>query len=302
MQTIAFHILCGVIVLFTLFLLFIYIKSDSFKSIPFYFNILFGFIITFDNVLRIIPVKDTEDTIENPTIWCKIQGFLLDFFDKLFIASITMYSLINYLIMVHPKLYEKRIKLFFVLISMIFIIISVVLTYLNYMEGMSQSSLAHHICYPKTSTKLKMSSDSVYIGILFIANLYFIIHTLKKLFSLIRKKKKQNQKIRRKNLKCHFKRFIFHLLFSTITLVYLLLIVNKILTILLPEIRDYIYIILCLITELFFTINQEFCRESMRILTCNKVDRFKKKDSEKELLDSKEFEDTEENDEGNVED
>ena len=300
---IAFHILSGVIVLFTLFLLFIYIKSDSFKSIPFYFNILFSFIITFDNVLRIFPVTDKEDSIEkDPTIWCKIQGFLLDFFDKLFIASITMYSFINYLIMVHPKLYEKRIKLFFVLISMIFIIVSVVLTYLNYMEGMSKTSLAHHICYPKTSSSQKMSSDSIYIFTLFIINQYCVIHTLYKLFSLIRRRKKQNQKIRRKNLKCHFKRFIFHLLFSTITLVYLLLIVNKILTILLPEIRDYIYIILCLITELFFTINQEFCRESMRILTCNKVDRFKKKDSEKDLLDSKEFEDTEENDEGNVED
>ena len=70
-----------------------------------------------------------------------------------------------------------------------------------------------------------------------------------------------------------------------------------------PEIRDYIYIILCLITELFFTINQVCYRESMRTLTCNKLDRFKKKDSEMEFLDSKQFEDTEEEvDEENIED
>ena len=46
------------------------------------------------------------------------------------------------------------------------------------------------------------------------------------------------------------------------------------------SIRDYVYVILCLIAELFFTINTEFLRESMRILTCNKVDKFVKKDDD----------------------
>ena len=65
MQTIPFQILCGIIVLFTLFLLIIYIKNGSIKSIPFYFNILFGFIIASLNVLTIFPVKDKKDSFIN---------------------------------------------------------------------------------------------------------------------------------------------------------------------------------------------------------------------------------------------
>ena len=66
----------------------------------------------------------------------------------------------------------------------------------------------------------------------------------------------------------------------------MLLSVNKIIGNLSAELRDYIYIIICLIAELFFTINYEFLRESLRILTCSKVDKFKKKDSETELVKS----------------
>ena len=286
MQNLSFYILNIVIASFTLFLLFIYIKSSSFKSIPFYFNILFCFIITADNALRLIPVEDTKDTINNPTLWCKIQGFSIAFFDKLFISSITIYSFMNYLIMIHIEFYEKRSTIFYYLLTLIYILSSLVLTYLDYLEGMSSSSLKHNFCYIKTESFIKEITDNIYMGILFIIDLFCVIRTIFRIRWLIKKREKENQNNRIKNLKRHFWRFIFHLFLNIVIFTFLFLLVNKKLPKLSVSIRDYVYVLLCLIAELFFTINIEFLRESMRILTCNKRDRFTNKNDEMELLSS----------------
>lgn len=288
MQTIPFYILNAIITLFTLFLIFICLKSDSFKSIPCYFNIFFCFVIALDNGLRQIPIKDTKETIATPTPLCKYQGFFLAFFDKLFIATITIYSSINYIIMNHPKIYEKKMKLIYALLLVIYIIISLVLTLLDSGEGMSKSSLDHQFCYIKTSSVMKMSTDTIYLFVLFVIDIFCIIAALIRLKWLIKEREKQSHNIRKKNLNLHFWRFISHLFISILTFGFMFLSVSKLIGSLSAEIRDYIYIIICLIAEFFFSINYEFLRESLRILTCNKVDKFKKKDSEMELVKSEE--------------
>ena len=84
---------------------------------------------------------------------------------------------------------------------------------------------------------------------------------------------------RKQNLKYHLYRFIFDLFLNVITFGYVLLLINKVLS---TSMKDYIYIILCLFNELFLTINNELYREIMRTLTCNKVEKYIKKENELE--------------------
>jgi hypothetical protein len=281
MQDFLFYLLNIILASFTIFLIFIYVKSDSFKKIPFYFNILFCLTVTIDNLLRLIPAN--EDDIDN--FLCKLQAFFLTFFDKLFIASITIYSIMNYMIMIHFKIYEKKEQLIYFMIVIAYIFISFGLSILDYVVGgLSESSLNHHFCYVKTSTDFKKNTDFIFLCSLFAIDVFCIIRALCKIRSVIKQREGKHNKRRRKNLKFHFWRIIIHFFLNTITFSYLILSVKKVIKDIDANIRDYIYIMLCLIAECFFTINAEFLRESMRIVTCNKIEKFKKKSSQIELL------------------
>lgn len=277
---IIFFIINIVIALFTILLLFIYLKSPSFKSIPFFYNIIYCIIITFDNGLRLIPAEKLEDT------WCKIQGFLLSFFDKLFITSITIYSIINYIIMVNPKCYDNNKNLLYFTLILINIIISLILTIIFFCQGMSKSSLDHGFCYINTSNPIKITLDAIYTILLLLIDLFCIIRILTKLSTLLRESDIQNNENRKKKFHHHLYRFIFDLILNIITFGFLFFLIMKWLTFLDGEkkiIKDIIYILLCLINELFFTINSELYKEGMRIFTCNKIEKFKKQNADEKL-------------------
>ena len=280
---IIFFIINIVIALFTILLLFIYLKSPSFKSIPFYFNIIFCIIITLDNGLRLIPAEKLEDT------WCKIQGFLLSFFDKLFITSITIYSIINYIIMVNPKCYDNNKNLLYFILILINIIISLILTIIFFCQGMSKSSLDHGFCYINTSNPIKITLDAIYTILLLLIDLFCIIRILTKLSTLLRESDIQNNENRKKKFHHHLYRFIFDLILNIITFGFLFFLIMKWLTFLDGKdgenkiVKDIIYILLCLINELFFTINSELYKEGMRIFTCNKIEKFKKQNADEKL-------------------
>ena len=187
--------------------------------------------------------------------------------------------------MIHLKLYEKKEEIIYFMTVIAYIFISFGLSILDYVEGaLSASSLKHHFCYVKTTTDFKINTDMIFLCTLFTIDVFCIIRTLCKIRSVINQREGKHNIRRRKNLKVHFWRFMIHLFFNTITFSYLILSVKKVIQDISANIRDYIYVMLCLIAECFFTINVEFLRESMRILTCNKIDKFKKKSSQIELL------------------
>ena len=286
MINIGFYIINIIIAVFTLFLIFIYIKSDLFKSIAFYFNIFFCFVITLDNALRLIPVKDTN--ISDPTNWCKAQAFLLSFLDKLFITSITIYSIINYTIMILPKLYEEKMKLIYCSLIAINICISLVLTIIFYLNGLSNTSFEHRFCYIKTNDSTKKLIDTIYTFILLLIDIFCLIRILIKINSLI-KQWNIHRNESKKKLYGHFWRFLIDLFLNIITFGYLLLLINKKLPFGQAIIKDLIYILLGLGAELFFTINSVFFKEAMRIITCNKCERFRRVDERIESLTSDEI-------------
>ena len=273
MERIYTYILSAFITLFTIFIIVIYLKSKSLKSYPCYFNIYFCFIITFDNVIRLIKAEKNEDPT-HPTTSCKIQAFVLSFFDKLFLASITGYSIINYIIMIFPKIYGEYTAKIYIILVIIGIILSLILTILFYSEGISNSTLKNDdICYVKTSDGLKKVLDSIYTALLLLIDLFCIIRVLITINKLIKENQQKNNLQKIKKFKYHFWRFIFDFCLNIITFGFVLLIVLKLLEDLQNKdssIVDFIYIMLCLISELFFTMNGELLKEIIRTITCNK--------------------------------
>ena len=291
------------ITFFTIFIIIIYLKSHSLKSYPCYFNIYFCLIITFDNVIRLFKVTKRED-VNDPSPSCQIQAFVLSFFDKLFLISITGYSIINYIIMKNPKLYGEHTAKIYIILVIVGIILSLILTSLFFSEGLSNSTLeSEDICYVKTSDPLKLGLDSVYTSLLLIIDLYCIIRVIITINNLIEENKIKNNEQNIKKLKCHFYRFIFDLFLNIITFGFVLLIVLKLLDGVKGSIKDFIYILLCLMCELFFTMNGELLKEVIRTITCNK---FEKKDKENEKLipqgQEEEGNDDNENENDNAED
>ena len=293
MGNIFLYILSLLISLFTIFLTIVYIKSDSLKSYPCFFNIYFCIIISLDNIIRLIPPKDNESA-DNPSVLCQIQAFILSTFDKLFITSITSYSIINYIIMIKPEFYEKFIKRIYIIVVLLSICLSLILTILFFIQGISNSSLEDAVCYVKTGENLKTYTDTIFTLILLLIDLFCIIRILTTLSKMI---KNCDNQLKKEKMKKHFCRFIFDFFLNIITFIFLILLINKYLSFTgdgKKYIKDAIYIILCFICELFFTINGESYKEIMRTITCNKIEKYQKKDLQNKLTPSSEEEDNEE--------
>ena len=276
MGNIFLYILSVLISLFTIFLIIVYIKSDTLKSYPCFFNIYFCIIITLDNVIRLIPAKETE-TVENASFLCKAQAFILSIFDKLFIISITSFSIINYIFMSNPELYGKKAKFIYIILVLISICLSIILTIIFFKKGISKSSLEDSVCYVKTGDKIKIYTDSIFTIILLLIDIFCIIRILFIIFKNIKDCELKHNEVNKKKLKKHFWRFIIDLFLNIITFGFILAIINKKLNFQNEKkyIKDAIYIILCFFCELFFTINDESYREMLRIITCNKVEKYK---------------------------
>ena len=267
------NIIIGIV---TIFLVFIYFKSSSFKSIPCYFNLGFCFIIILNNFLRLYHPES------NTSFLCKAQGFALSLFDKLFITSITIYSLITYIYMINPEYYKENMKFIYFILIIINVIFSLVLTIIFILQGMSESSFKNEFfCYVNTGNNVKKITDAIYTCILLIIDLFCVFRILCKIYSSI-KQCDDKYETKKKNLRKHYIRFILALFLNIITFGFLFLIVLKLINEYIPFLKnskDIIFVVICFIDELFYTMNMELYKETMRILTCNKVERFKNQNS-----------------------
>ena len=269
-------IISGIISLFTILIIIIYLKSKYFKSYPCYFNIFFCLIITLDNLLRLIPHRHEENRDEH-SYWCWIQAFSLSFCDKQFLTSITIYSIIHYLGVFQQDFYENNIKYIFITLITITVFISLLLTIIFILKGVND--INSEVCYVSGESDIKQSLDTIFTALLLLIDIFCLIRIITKMCKLSRAFKENEDKRKNKSILMHIWRFIFDLIINIITFGYILLIINKGLSFIDNKNKGYIdliYIILCLITELFFTINSELYREFMRLLTCNKVEKFKK--------------------------
>ena len=256
-------VICGLIVLFNIFLIFIYIKS-KFNSYPYYFNIFFCVTISLNNIIRLITGERKAD--EEVSAACKAQAIFLTFSDKLILACVCSYSFINYLGMTRTEFYKNKEKVIFIVLAVISILISIISTIIFISQGYSTHS---HFCYADTSNSVKKISDSIITGILFGVSLLCLIILMVNIIKLKNTLESESSG-RSSNIGYHLCRFSFDIIINIVLFIYIFLIINK--TLSWGSIaKDIIYIILCLIIEVFFTVNKEFIKETKRILTCQKI-------------------------------
>jgi hypothetical protein len=283
-----------IIAIFTILIIIIYCKGESFKSYPCYFNIFFCIAITLDNFLRLFQLSPGREDGEGSAL-CWMQAILLSFFDKIILNSITIYSIIHFLGIHMQIFYEKYLKAIYILLVIINICLSSLLTLIFALQGLSLTS---EVCYIHTKNPTKKIIDTIYTCILLFIDLICISLIIYGVCKLSRNYRESQEARKISATRKYICRFIFDLIINIITFGYILLLINKMVFFIDDEhkyYKDIIYICLCLMIELFFTLNSELSKELMRLLTCNKVERFKKKErpEEEAISDTEEVENEE---------
>jgi len=244
----------------------IYAKSKIFHSYPYYFNIFYILTVMLNNLIRLLPGRKEENEFKTST-GCYIQGIILAALDKLMLTQIASYSIIYYLGSFHSEVFERNKLLIFYLLSQIGFAISMILATVFSFKGMSVNS---QYCYVRTRDNTKYIIDTTYTTLLWAISVFC---TLRLLINLVKIKKEvavYNRKA--ESISYHTCRFSFNLVFIILMYLYVDLIINKKLTWMINWLKDFIYIFLSFVGEVFFTINSEVWKETKRILTCKQAE------------------------------
>ena len=271
-------VLSALITVAGILIMIIYGKSKIFHSYPYYFNIFYILTVMLNNLIRLLPGREDENEFKTST-GCYIQGIILAALDKLMLTQIASYSIIYYLGSFHSEVFERNKLLIFYLLSQIGFAISMILATVFSFKGMSVNS---QYCYVRTRDNTKYIIDTTYTTLLWAISVFC---TLRLLINLVKIKKEvavYNRKA--ESISYHTCRFSFNLVFIILMYLYVDLIINKQLGWMINWLKDFIYIFLSFVGEVFFTINSEVWKETKRILTC--------KQAEIEVDDSGEFYDS----------
>ena len=271
-------VLSALITVAGILIMIIYAKSKIFHSYPYYFNIFYILTVMLNNLIRLLPGRKDENEFKTST-GCYIQGIILAALDKLMLTQIASYSIIYYLGSFHSEVFERNKLLIFYLLSQIGFAISMILATVFSFKGMSVNS---QYCYVRTRDNTKYIIDTTYTTLLWAISVFC---TLRLLINLVKIKKEvavYNRKA--ESISYHTCRFSFNLVFIILMYLYVDLIINKQLGWMINWLKDFIYIFLSFVGEVFFTINSEVWKETKRILTC--------KQAEIEVDDSGEFYDS----------
>ena len=250
------YILNFIIIIITFYLIFLLIKSNSFKRYPCYNITILSFVIFSDNILRIIPSGDIK-ALEN------IQAFLLTFLDKILLTSIVSQSIITYFGVCKNKFYfEKNNErnIFFTLLIM-GIIISVILSLLYLIKAGTVNYGTYFYCHDSDAKRI---SDTIFNGIFLLINSIIIV------LLLIYISKKKNEAslglIGDLDYGHHHTRIILMFIINSLLFIESYLIIyDKFPT---NEV-DLIYLITCLIVLSYYTINKIIIEETMKIFCQN---------------------------------
>lgn len=245
-------ILNSFIIIISFYLAFLFIKSKTFHTVPCYNMIIFSLILLLDCILRLVPTKSWAEAFQY------IQAFLLSFFDKLILATLTMHSVIFYLGTVYTDTYYKNEKKIFIISFIISGIVSIVLTSIYLKEGVHQPDKRYYFYVNQDS--FKFFADIVFDSVFFVPTFFCCLILL----CYIYRKKREAQSGLIEDID-YSRRFIrvsllFWLNMATFTESYLI-----IFGVLQGEFADFIYLMTCLIIDLYNSINRTVIKETLKI-------------------------------------
>ena len=245
-------ILNSFIIIISFYLAFLFIKSKTFHTFPCYNMVIFSLILFVDCILRLIPTKSWAEAFQY------IQAFLLSFFDKLILATLTMHSVIFYLGTVYTDTYYKNEKKIFIISFFISGVVSIVLTSIYLKEGVHQPDKRYYFYVNQDS--FKFFADIVFDSVFFVPTFFCCLILL----CYIYRKKREAQSGLIEDID-YSRRFIrvsllFWLNMATFTESYLI-----IFGYLHGEYTDLIYLMTCLIIDLYNSINRTVIKETLKI-------------------------------------
>ena len=245
-------ILNSFIIIISFYLAFLFIKSKTFHTVPCYNMIIFSLILFLDCILRLLPTKSWAEAFQY------IQAFLLSFFDKLILATLTMHSVIFYLGTVYTDTYYKNEKKIFIISFIISGIVSIVLTSIYLKEGVHQPDKRYYFYVNQDS--FKFFADIVFDSVFFVPTFFCCLILLMYIYR--KKREAQSGLIEDIDYSRRFIRvtLLFLLNMATFTESYLI-----IFGVLQGEFVDLIYLMTCLIIDLYNSINRTVIKETLKI-------------------------------------
>jgi hypothetical protein len=259
-------IMIGIIIIITIYLTVIYItlrlslkKNNSsqtninIRSYPCYLNIILSMVIAVNNICRLITTKKQE------SFACQLQAFILACFDKLIATTITANSFLTYEGLCDNDYYIAHIKPLFIITNSIGLLISIDFALIFTIRGTNYFK----VCYILGGAK-KEIPDTILTSILFTFYLYF---TLKSILFLAKNMKELSLKsVEKKYIRTftfHYFRMSISLILCSAFFIVTILIINDSLFFGYDYI-DITFITLCLIIDLFFTLNQTVIKQTLK--------------------------------------
>lgn len=282
-------IMIGIIIIITIYLTIVYItlrlslkKNNSsqtninIRSYPCYLNIILSMVIAVNNICRLITTKKQE------SFACRLQAFILACFDKLIATTITANSFLTYEGLCDNDYYIAHIKPLFIITNSIGLLISIVFALIFTIRGTNYFKVCYILGGPK-----KEIPDTILTSILFILYLYF---TLKSILFLAKNMKELSLKsVEKKYIRTftfHYFRMSISLILCSAFFIVTILIINDSLFFGYDYI-DITFITLCLIIDLFFTLNQTVIKQTLKCF--NK--QTEEEDDNENFVDDNEVED-----------
>ena len=247
------------IILITFYLIFLYIKGKEFHQKKVFNIILLGMTLFFDNILRLIPM--------DVYILRHIQAFLLTFFDKLILTTITSQALIIYFGACQTRLYYKNELAMFLVPLILGLAISAALTILYIIiankevgdGGITNFDGKNNYFYV-IGTDLKVLCDTIFNGVFLFVNVFCSVVLL--IFLSQKKKKAELGIIEDLDYGHHHLKIILMFILNSMMFIESFLIIYDKMP---SDYIDLIYVISCLLLDLYYAINKSIIKETMRI-------------------------------------
>ena len=247
------------IILITFYLIFLYIKGKEFHQKKVFNIILLGMTLFFDNILRLIPM--------DVYILRHIQAFLLTFFDKLILTTITSQALIIYFGACQTRLYYKNELAMFLVPLILGLAISAALTILYIIiankevgdGGITNFNGKNNYFYV-IGTDLKVLCDTIFNGVFLFVNVFCSVVLL--IFLSQKKKKAELGIIEDLDYGHHHLKIILMFILNSMMFIESFLIIYAKMP---SDYIDLIYVISCLLLDLYYAINKIIIKETMRI-------------------------------------
>ena len=248
---------------------------SHFRIYPCYLNILLTFAVSLDNFIRFLKSENKNSKL------CYFQAFVLSFFDKLILTSITVNAYLTYLGLSNITYYIQNIKKLFIITNSISLFISLALSTVFIYEGIS---FYDNVCYVK-GNKFKENIDTIITFLIFIIFLYSILQSL---FCLNKNIKDLSQsQTDKSNYLLYYYKMLISLFLSTLAFFISILIINDSFF-LEDDYIDFCYIVTLLILVLFYTLNETVINLTLKIFGFTKekkeIDFYEENETDSDLF------------------